>query len=52
MALKEPVKKMWIELQKRSNVPVNAIGIKIEEKDAQALKVWRTEGIDKFLKSN
>ena len=51
-AVSEPVKKMWIELQKKSPVPVNAIGIKIEKNDAQALKVWRTEGIDKFLKSS
>jgi hypothetical protein len=50
MAIDESVKKMWIELQKKNDAPVNAIGMKINERDAQALKVWREEGIDKFLK--
>ena len=50
MAIEESVRRMWIELQKKSDAPVNAIGMKIDEKDAQALKVWREEGIDRFLK--
>lgn len=50
MAIDEMVRKMWIELQKRNDAPVNAIGMKIDEGDTQALKIWREEGIDKFLK--
>jgi hypothetical protein len=41
---------MWIELQKKNDAPVNAMGVKIDEKDTQALKVWHAEGIDQFLK--
>lgn len=51
MALDSVVKKNWIELQKKHSVPVNAIGVKIDSKDAMTLKVWREEGIDQFLKS-
>ena len=50
MALSEAAKKNWIELQKKHNYPVNAIGVKIDPKDEKTLKVWKDEGIDKFLK--
>ncbi len=50
MSLNPAVKQNWIELQSRNAVPVNAIGIKIDPKDVQTLAVWRTEGIDEFLK--
>lgn len=50
MAIDVLVKKNWIELQKRHDVPVNAIGIKIDPKDQMTLKVWRDEGIDQFVK--
>ena len=33
MALDPAVKKNWIEIQKKSDVPVNAIGVKIDPKD-------------------
>jgi hypothetical protein len=50
MALDPAVKKTWIEIQKKYNFPVNAIGVKIDPKDQKTLKVWRDEGIDKFVK--
>ena len=50
MALDPAVKKNWIEVQKQHSVPVNAIGVKIDPKDEKTLKVWKEEGIDKFMK--
>jgi hypothetical protein len=50
MPMDPSVKKNWIEIQKKSDVPVNAIGVKIDPKDEATLKVWREEGIDKFVK--
>lgn len=50
MPLDPAVKKNWIEVQKKHSNPVNAIGVKIEENDAKTLKIWREEGIDKFVK--
>lgn len=49
MALDSAVKKTWIEVQKRHNYPVNAVGVKIDPKDERTLKVWQDEGIDKFM---
>lgn len=51
MELKPLVKKNWIEIQKKHDVPVNAIGVKIDPKDQATLKVWKDEGIDQFLKN-
>jgi hypothetical protein len=51
MALNPAVKKNWIEIQKKFDYPVNAIGVKINPKDEKTLKVWREEGIDKFVKT-
>ena len=50
MALDPAVKKNWIEIQKKFDVPVNAIGVKIKSKDKKTLKVWKEEGIDSFMK--
>ncbi len=50
MALNPAVKKNWIEIQKKHNVPVNAIGVKINPKDEKTLKIWKEEGIDKYMK--
>ena len=50
MALDPAIRKNWIEIQKRHDVPVNAIGVKIDPKDANTLKVWKREGIDEFVK--
>ncbi len=49
MPLNESIRKTWIDLQKKNDVPVNAIGMKIDPKDAMTLKVWREEGIDQFV---
>lgn len=47
MALNPDVKKRWMELQRKFPVPVNAIGVPIDEKkDAMMYKVWIAEGIN------
>lgn len=50
MALDKHIKQNWIEIQKKHNVPVNAIGIKISSKDERAMKIWKEEEIDQFMK--
>jgi len=50
MAIDNFIKKNWIEIQKKNTAPVNAIGVKINPKDEKTLKVWKDEGIDKFVK--
>jgi len=50
MAINPLIKKKWEEVQKQNDVPVNAIGVKIDPKDANTLRVWREEGIDRFVK--
>ena len=50
MAIPDNIKKMWIEIQKKHATPVNAIGVRIDARDAATLKVWRDEGIDQFQK--
>lgn len=44
------IKRNWEEIQKRYGYPVNAIGMKIDSKDKETLRVWRENGIDKFMK--
>lgn len=51
MGIDKSVKKNWIEIQKKYDVPVNAIGVKIDPKDEKTLKVWKEEGIDQFVKT-
>lgn len=50
MGIDPAVKKNWIEIQKKFDAPVNAIGVKIADKDEKSLKVWRDEGIDQHMK--
>ncbi len=50
MSIKPEIKKNWVEIQKKYDFPVNAIGVKINPKDKATLKVWTEEGIDKFVK--
>ncbi|VFQ43187.1 hypothetical protein [Desulfoluna butyratoxydans] len=50
MTIDNAVKKNWIDVQKKHDVPVNAIGVKINPKDEKTLKVWKEEGIDQFVK--
>ena len=50
MTINPQIKKNWISIQKKHSVPVNAIGVKIDSKDEATLKVWRSEGIDDFVK--
>ena len=51
MAVPVEVRKNWIEIQKKHDHPVNAIGVKIDSRDEKTLKVWREEGIDQFVKN-
>ena len=50
MAVPENVKKNWIEIQKKFDFPVNAIGVKIKPADSKTLNVWKEEGIDSYQK--
>ena len=50
MGIDQSIKKNWIEIQKKPNTPVNALGVKIKDNDVKTLKVWKEEGIDKFVK--
>ena len=50
MALDPAIKKNWIEIQKRHDYPVNAIGLRIDPSDRFTMDVWRSEGIDAFVK--
>lgn len=50
VAIPDNVKQMWVKTQEKHDFPVNAIGVKIDDKDAATLKVWREEGIDRFVK--
>ena len=50
MPLEPNAKKTWEEVQKKFNFPVNAIGIRITEKDKMTFTIWKSEGIDKFMK--
>ena len=50
MPIKPEIRNNWIEIQKKNDQPVNAIGVKITPKDQATLKVWKEEGIDKFMK--
>ncbi len=49
MGIDASIKKNWVEIQKKHDTPVNAIGLKIDAKDEATLRVWRDEGIDKFV---
>jgi hypothetical protein len=51
MPLDPAIKRTWIDIQRNHPLPVNAIGVPIDPKDQMTLKVWREEGIDKFIKS-
>jgi hypothetical protein len=44
------VKKHWEEIQQRYNVPVNAIGVRIDPKDQTTLTVWKALEINRFLR--
>lgn len=48
MPIPENVRNNWIEIQKKFNFPVNAIGVKIADSDTKTLAVWKEEGIDQY----
>ncbi len=50
MKVNVAVKKNWVDIQKKYDYPINAIGVKIKENDVKTLAVWKEEGIDSFMK--
>lgn len=50
MKINAAVKKNWMEIQKKFDYPINAIGVRIKETDTKTLAVWKKEGIDAFVK--
>jgi len=50
MPVDQNIKKNWEKLQEKYNYPVDAMGRPIDPKDQQTLKVWKDEGIDRFIK--
>lgn len=50
MGIDKSIKKNWAEIQKKHTVPVNAIGVKIKENDTKTMKIWKDEGLDKFIR--
>jgi len=50
MPLDPNVRKQWEKVQSQRNYPVDATGRPIDPKDQKTLKVWRDEGIDRFVK--
>ncbi len=50
MALDPGIKKNWIEIQKKYDYPVNAIGVRVDPKDEKTMNVWKNEGIDQYVK--
>lgn len=50
MPVPEHIKKNWISIQQKHSYPVNAIGVRIDSRDTQTLKVWKAEGLDRFVK--
>jgi hypothetical protein len=49
MPIDSKVKQNWEKLQEKYNYPVDAMGRPIDSKDQQTLKVWKDEGIDRFV---
>lgn len=52
MALDPTILKNWIEIQKRYDYPVNAIGMRINPADQKTMEVWRSEGLAAHLKQD
>jgi hypothetical protein len=50
MPVDPKVKQNWEKLQAQYDYPVDAMGRPIDPKDQETLKVWRDEGIDRFVK--
>lgn len=51
MALPSHIREIWIEIQKHYSYPVCSIGVMIDPRDADTLKIWRSEGIERFMKA-
>jgi hypothetical protein len=50
MSVDPTVKKNWEKLQQQFDHPVDAVGRPIDPKDVETLRIWREEGIDRFVK--
>lgn len=46
MPISPQIRKNWVNTQRKYDFPVNAIGVKIDPKDAKTMEVWRSENID------
>jgi hypothetical protein len=51
MSISPFARSVWEDVQKKHDVPVNAIGMRIDPGDAETLKLWKKLGIDRFVKS-
>jgi len=49
MALDRSIRNNWIEIQKKHDYPVNAIGMRIDPADRVTMGVWRAEGLEVFV---
>ena len=52
MALDPAIKKNWVEIQKRHSHPVNAIGVRIDPSDTMTMNVWKSEGLEAYVKKD
>ena len=50
MPIDVAVKENWEKIQGQCDHPVDALGRPIDPKDQETLRVWKEEGIDRFLK--
>ncbi len=50
MPIDPAVKKNWEKLQQQYDRPIDAMGCPIDPKDVETLKIWKQEGIDRFVK--
>jgi hypothetical protein len=50
MAIDPTVRQNWEKIQEQYNHPVDALGRPINPNDQETLKVWKEEGIDRFVK--
>jgi hypothetical protein len=50
MSIDPAVRSHWESIQSQNDVPVNALGMRIDSADTMTLKVWRDLGLQRFLK--
>lgn len=50
MPIDPSVKENWEKMQEKFDYPVDAMGRPIDPNDTETLRVWRSEGLDQFVK--